>query len=111
MVRKVSTSTMRDGSFPFGNGTGKPTLVGGHLPLKFQWITHTKRLRVSEQRSRKDHAVDHEGTLVVSRRYPRAAHHRSDLPSYSHRDRPKEVPASRRAGGGGRPPPAYPLRR
>src|SRR5215208_7083906 len=45
MVRKVSTSTMRDGSFPFGNGTGKPTLVGGHLPLKFQWITHTKRLR------------------------------------------------------------------
>src|ERR671913_138802 len=45
MVRKVSTSTMRDGSFPFGNGTGKPTLVRGHLPLKFQWITHTKRLR------------------------------------------------------------------
>src|SRR5215203_1330318 len=45
MVRKVSTSTMRDGSFPFGNGTGKPTRVGGHLPLKFQWITHTKRLR------------------------------------------------------------------
>jgi len=41
----VSTSTMRDGSFPFGNGTGKPTLVGGHLPLKFQWITHTKRLK------------------------------------------------------------------
>src|SRR5215218_8550939 len=36
---------MRDGSFPFGNGTGKPTLVRGHLPLKFQWITHTKRLR------------------------------------------------------------------
>jgi hypothetical protein len=35
---------MRDGSFPFGNGTGKPTLVRGHLPLKFQWITHTKRL-------------------------------------------------------------------
>jgi hypothetical protein len=46
-VRKVSTSTMRDGSFPFGNATGKPTLVGGHLPLKFQWITHTKRLRES----------------------------------------------------------------
>src|SRR5215217_4545107 len=44
MVRKVSTSTMRDGSFPFGNGTGKPTLVRGHLPLKFRWITHTKRL-------------------------------------------------------------------
>jgi hypothetical protein len=40
----VSTSTMRDGSFPFGKGTGKPTLVGGHLALKFQWITHTKRL-------------------------------------------------------------------
>jgi hypothetical protein len=46
-VRKVSTSTMRDGSFPFGKGTGKPTLVGGHLPLKFQWITHTKRYRES----------------------------------------------------------------
>src|SRR5215207_3554201 len=46
MVRKVSTSTMRDGSFPFGTGTGKPTLVRGHLPLKFQWITHTKRLRL-----------------------------------------------------------------
>src|SRR5215217_4289264 len=37
-----------DGSFPFGNGTGKPTLVGGHLPLKFQWITHTKRLRTDK---------------------------------------------------------------
>src|SRR5918994_1488051 len=47
MVRKVSTSTMRDDSFPFGNGTGKPTLVRGHLPLKFQWITHTKRLSAS----------------------------------------------------------------
>src|SRR5215210_7801273 len=47
MVRKVSTSTMRDGSFPFGNGTGKPTLVRGHLPLKFRWITHTKRLRIA----------------------------------------------------------------
>src|SRR5829696_8593148 len=46
MVRKVSTSTMRDGSFPFGKGTGKPTLVRGHLPLKFQWITHTKRFSV-----------------------------------------------------------------
>src|SRR5919107_100761 len=37
---------MRDGSFPFGKGIGKPTLVRGHLPLKFQWITHTKRLMV-----------------------------------------------------------------
>src|SRR5215210_3683104 len=52
MVRKVSTSTMRDGSFPFGNGTGKPTLVRGHLPLKFQWITHTKRLRRQEESTR-----------------------------------------------------------
>ena len=41
----VLRSTMREGSFPFGNGTGKPTLVRGHLPLKSRWITHTKRLR------------------------------------------------------------------
>jgi hypothetical protein len=32
----VLRSTMRDPSFPFGNGTGKPTLVRGHLPLKFR---------------------------------------------------------------------------
>src|SRR5215217_8646902 len=57
MVRKVSTSTMRDGSFPFGNGTGKPTLVRGHLPLKFRWITHTKRLRPPV--CRQCHASDH----------------------------------------------------
>ena len=25
---------MRVGSFPFGNGIGKPTLMRGHLPLK-----------------------------------------------------------------------------
>jgi hypothetical protein len=41
----VLRSTMREGSFPFGNGTGKLTLVRGYLPLKFSWITYTKRLR------------------------------------------------------------------
>src|SRR5215204_4850965 len=68
MVRKVSTSTMRDGSFPFGNGTGKPTLVRGHLPLKFRLITHTKRLMlqgIGGAESSKERSVGFRGRYVA----------------------------------------------
>ena len=38
-------------SVPFPSGSGsKPTLVRGHLPLKFRWITHTTRLSRRERR-------------------------------------------------------------
>src|SRR5215211_3650310 len=69
MVRKVSTSTMREyGSFPFGNGTGKPTLVRGHLPLKFQWITHTKRLSASSFSGRRTKMYWYNPTTRTSER-------------------------------------------